>query len=91
MNEPRILIRLPNWLGDVVMALPVVRGIQNKYPNAKITLLGLPQFAALLESLQVDYPFISLPQKGLGYYFKMLSYRGSLISRCCLPIPSVAI
>lgn len=76
MKQSRILIRLPNWLGDVVMALPVIRGIQNKYPDAEITLLGLPQFATLLESLQVEYPFIALPQKGLGYYFKMLSYRG---------------
>lgn len=76
MNEPRILIRLPNWLGDVVMALPVIRGIQNKYPDAKISLLGLPQFATLLESLEVQYPFIPLPKKGLSYYPSMLSYRG---------------
>lgn len=76
MNEPRILIRLPNWLGDVVMALPVVRGIQNKYPDAQITLLGLPQFAALLDALEVQYPFIPLPKKGLRYYPSMLSYRG---------------
>lgn len=76
MKKPRILIRLPNWLGDVVMALPVVRGIQNKYPDAEITLLGLPQFSDLLKALEVQYPFIALPKKGLKYYPNMFSYRG---------------
>ena len=32
----RILVRLPNWLGDVVMSTPGLRGLRARYPNAKI-------------------------------------------------------
>lgn len=75
MKKTRILIRLPNWLGDVVMALPVIRGIQNKHPLAEITLLCQPQFVPLLDALGVDYPRIELPKKGIRYYFQMFALR----------------
>jgi heptosyltransferase-2 len=34
-----ILVRLPNWIGDLVMALPIIYDLKNKYPNAKITVM----------------------------------------------------
>ena len=33
------LIRLPNWLGDVVMALPLLRAIRSGRPDAEIILI----------------------------------------------------
>ena len=35
----RILIRSPNWVGDVVMATPAFRAVRNNFPDARITLL----------------------------------------------------
>lgn len=36
----RLLIRLPNWLGDSVMALPTIHVIRNGFPGVEITLVG---------------------------------------------------
>jgi len=34
-----ILIRCPNWVGDVVMATPAFRAVRTTFPNARITAL----------------------------------------------------
>lgn len=36
----RILIILPNWLGDAVMATPAIELIAKQYPHAKFTFVG---------------------------------------------------
>lgn len=33
----RILVRMPNWVGDVVMATPVLRALREHHPRAQIT------------------------------------------------------
>ena len=37
-----IVVRLPNWIGDAVMAMPAIGCIRNASPDARITLLGKP-------------------------------------------------
>lgn len=66
------LVRLPNWLGDVVMALPVIRGMAEKQA---LVLQGLPMYAALLPRLGIDLPFAPLPAKNWRYYPHFLSQR----------------
>lgn len=66
------LVRLPNWLGDVVMALPVVRAMAKKMPRT--TLMGQPAFATLLKQLKVDLPYRAVPAKGLRYYGHFLCF-----------------
>ncbi len=36
----RILIILPNWLGDAIMATPAIELLALYYPNAKFTFIG---------------------------------------------------
>ena len=36
----KILIELPTWLGDTVMATPAIENIINYYENSNITLIG---------------------------------------------------
>jgi heptosyltransferase II len=36
----KILIILPNWLGDAVMATPAIEAVCKIYPNAELTLVG---------------------------------------------------
>lgn len=67
-----ILIRVPNWLGDVIMAWPVIQGIKNKYPQANISLIGLSGFASLVKVLDETLTFYPLPQKSLSYYWKVM-------------------
>ncbi|MBD3809948.1 MAG: ADP-heptose--LPS heptosyltransferase, partial [Sulfuricurvum sp.] len=35
-----ILIILPNWLGDAVMATPAIEALCHIYPDAELTLVG---------------------------------------------------
>lgn len=44
-----ILVRMPNWIGDVVMATPVLRDIRKAFPEASITAMVKKPLASLLE------------------------------------------
>jgi heptosyltransferase-2 len=43
----KVLVRAPNWVGDAVMSLPVLPGLQRLLPQAEITVLAVPRVAAL--------------------------------------------
>jgi heptosyltransferase-2 len=43
----RILVRVPNWVGDAVMSLPVLAGLRRLFPLAEITVLAAPRVAPL--------------------------------------------
>jgi heptosyltransferase II len=50
LNKPNhILIRMPNWLGDLVMATPVLEDIRKHWPEAKITAICQANVANLLK------------------------------------------
>ncbi len=44
-----ILIRLPNWLGDMVMATALVEAVKRYYPNAEVDLIAKQGIDFLLE------------------------------------------
>jgi hypothetical protein len=46
-RRTRIWVRLPNWLGDAVMVLPLLRALRLSRPDAELTLVAQP---ALLPS-----------------------------------------
>lgn len=49
-TEPkRILIVLPTWVGDVVMATPVIQAVFSQFPNSDISLLTQRHLYPLLE------------------------------------------
>lgn len=76
-RRTRVWIRLPNWLGDVVMALPLLRAIRQSRPDAEITLVAKAAFHSLLKDWQVADQLIEVPAKGSGYvsYFWRLRTR----------------
>lgn len=67
-RKTRLYVRLPNWLGDVVMALPVLRAIRKGRPDFEITLIGKAAFEPLVKRMQVADQFIPLPPQGSGYF-----------------------
>lgn len=49
-QEPKnIIIRMPNWLGDVVMATPILHDVRQKWPTASITAMCQSNVAPLIK------------------------------------------
>ena len=67
-RRTRIWIRLPNWLGDVVMALPLLRAIRAGRPDAEITLVAKQPFLPLLELWSVADKLHALPPQDARYF-----------------------
>jgi heptosyltransferase-2 len=54
-RKTRLWVRMPNWLGDVVMALPLLRAIRQGRPDFEITLIGKAAFRPLFEMLALGH------------------------------------
>ena len=44
-----IIVRMPNWIGDLVMATPVLTDLRKKFPNSSITAMCKRPLCELLE------------------------------------------
>ena len=49
MDVKNIVIRMPNWIGDAVMAAPAIRVMREQHPGAKITLMAKASIASLFQ------------------------------------------
>ncbi|MDB5001077.1 MAG: rfaF [Mucilaginibacter sp.] len=70
----KILIRLPNWLGDVVMSTAFVNAVKQLYPNAQVDAIikkELASIAALIPGINKVHPFSKQEYSGLNgvYHF----------------------
>jgi len=45
----KILVRMPNWIGDLVMATPILSDLRSAFPAASITAMCLSPICKLLE------------------------------------------
>jgi heptosyltransferase-2 len=43
----RLLVRAPNWVGDVVLSLPALRDLRRAFPGARLSVLARPWVADL--------------------------------------------
>ena len=59
-----ILVASPNWLGDAVLALPVLANLRRSFPVARIALLVRPWLSPLFRSLPFVDELVELPRKG---------------------------
>jgi lipopolysaccharide heptosyltransferase II len=75
-RRTRIWVRLPNWLGDVVMVLPLLRALRASRPDAELTLVAKAAFLPLLEAWGVADRLEPLPPRGAGYFRHFLRLRG---------------
>ena len=75
-KNTRLWIRMPNWLGDVVMAVPLIRAIRASRPDAEITLVAKASFTALLEEWDLADRVVALPPRGIFYYREVARLRG---------------
>ena len=86
----KILIELPSWLGDTVMATPAIENLAGYYDNPEITLLGsdisvetLKNHPKVIKTLVFDKNYTSLYRmlKKLGKFDVFFSFRSSFRSR----------
>lgn len=49
----KIVIRATNWVGDAIMALPALRVVRSRFPDAEITILARAYVAAIYKNQQV--------------------------------------
>ncbi len=73
-RRTRVFVRLPNWLGDVVMAVPLLRALQASRPDAAITLIAKGAFLPLLRTWNLADDYLALPPRGLrglGFFHRL--------------------
>ncbi len=66
--EPRnIIVRMPNWIGDLVMATPILSDLRKAYPQAHITAMCRSPICELLkEDPEIDELFCFSKANGFG-------------------------
>jgi heptosyltransferase II len=66
--EPRnIIVRMPNWIGDLVMATPILSDLRKAYPEARITAMCRSPICQLLkEDPKIDELFCFSKASGFG-------------------------
>ena len=62
-----LFIRVPNWLGDVVMSLPLIYAIRKNRPDLHISLICKSEYSDWLSSLKLVDSIISINPKSLSY------------------------
>jgi lipopolysaccharide heptosyltransferase II len=69
----KILVRLPNWLGDVVMSTAFVNAVRQIYPEAQLDVIikkELSSIASLIPGIHLVHPFSKQEHNGLGGVYR---------------------
>jgi lipopolysaccharide heptosyltransferase II len=69
----KILVRLPNWLGDVVMSTAFIGAVKQAYPTAQVDVIikkELSAIAALIPGLHKIHSFSKDEYRGLGGVYR---------------------
>lgn len=68
LRRPRnIIVRMPNWIGDLVMATPILADLRKAYPDARITAMCRAPICELLkEDPHIDELFCFSKASGFG-------------------------
>lgn len=84
----RIWVRLPNWVGDIVMATPVLRQIRATWPAAKIAWCGRPLANAVLGATPWYDAFIPHPRhSGMGGFWQAARAARSFAPQLAVVLP----
>lgn len=66
LAEPeRILVSLPGWVGDVVMATPALRALRRRFPDAHVAAQGKKHLLGLLEGSPLVDEVLPAPSRGV--------------------------
>jgi len=59
----KLLIRATNWVGDAIMALPALRAVRRRFPEAEIAILALPYVADIYRGQGIADELIGYDRK----------------------------
>jgi lipopolysaccharide heptosyltransferase II len=60
----KLLIRATNWVGDAIMALPALRAVRERFPEAHVAILALPYVAKIYEGQGIADELIGYDRSG---------------------------
>jgi len=60
----KILIRATNWVGDAIMALPALRAVRKRFPEAEIAILARPYVADIYREQEICNQLIAYDSQG---------------------------
>ena len=61
----KILVRATNWVGDAIMALPALRAVRKRFPEAEIAIVGRPYVADIYHDQEICNQLIAYDPSGL--------------------------
>lgn len=61
----KILIRATNWVGDAILALPALRTVRKRFPDAEIAIVARPYVADIYRDQEICNQLIPYDPKGL--------------------------
>ncbi len=64
----RFWVRMPDSLGELVLALPLLRALRTSRPDVALTAVAAPGFRTLLQGFGLVEEVLPLPGPGAGYY-----------------------
>ena len=67
----RILVRVPNWIGDAVMSLPALVCLLDSMPSAEVTILARRKVLAVFKALGRKLDVMVYEDGGLGGIFRL--------------------
>ena len=68
----RMVIRLPNWLGDVVMSLPIIRALRKARPDMQFLIVARSIYLPLVKEFKLGEEFIPADSKSFIKQIRVL-------------------
>jgi heptosyltransferase-2 len=63
----KIVLTLPNWVGDVVMATPALRALRRQFPDAEVTALVRPYAYEVIDPCPLVDALVRAGPHGMGF------------------------
>ena len=77
-NPAKILLRLPNWVGDLVMCTPALRSIRHRFPQSHISVIIKPSLKKIIQHSPFIDRVIEYEPKGkdrsITSYFRFIRF-----------------
>ncbi|MDR0693269.1 MAG: hypothetical protein LBF49_01705 [Puniceicoccales bacterium] len=70
-----LMVRMPNWLGDIIMAIAVLRTLKHYRPDMELILVCQEQFVDFLAGLEIADKVVKLPEKNSKYFLNILKIK----------------